>query len=196
MSTCERISITEFKVLHIAVAYSCAFADPCHPSFPFLSTMAAAEHPADQHVQDPQWEERTRPSREAPRVNSLYLRKDYTAACPQQHLAYLKCMKDSKSWLPFQLSNACQEEWKAFAACKSRAKAVHVPPEAAKAAAERPSYAALLWQDFQREPNVIAFKMSWHNAMCTLGLDSYFSSSDSSSDGHSTGSSDPNGSTS
>lgn len=126
-------------------------------------------------------------------MKSLYLRKDYSAACPAQHIAYLKCMKDSKSWLPFQ-GSICQDEWKAFAVCKNRAKAANIKPtEGAEAAGERPSFYALLWQDFQREPAVMAAKMAWRENLAKLGLGDYFGSS-SSSDGQSTGSSEASGS--
>jgi len=134
--------------------------------------MVAAD---DQHDLEAEWEERTRPSRDAPRVKSLYLRKDYAAACPEQHLAYLHCLKAAKSWVP-QSVNVCNDEYRAFAICKHRAKAVNGPDEDD---GPQPSLASKLWQDLQREPFFIAAKLGAQEWMQRLGL----SSPDSSSEG-------------
>lgn len=140
--------------------------------------MTAAAEQVDQELER-QWEERTRPSRDAPRVNSSYLRKDYAAACPQQHVRYLKCLRDATG---FTNVNACQDEYKAFAICKERAKAANMTP--VEHPVEETSTAQKLWQDLQREPLYIAAKMSVQDALQRLGFSSSdHGSTDSSSNG-------------
>lgn len=107
----------------------------------------------------------------------MYLRADYAAACPGQHLAYLKCLKESKSWVPFSSINACHDDYKAFANCKQRAKDFGKPPQPADAGPEQ-STAAKLWADLQREPVYIAAKMSVQDALQKLGFGSSSSSSE------------------
>lgn len=145
----------------------------------------AADDPASTAAEEAEWEERTRPSRTAPRVNSMYLRKDYAAACPEQHIAYLHCLKEAKSWLPTSIT-ACHDEYKAFAICKHRAQAANGPPPDE---GPQPSTAEKLWADLQREPLFIAAKMGVQEWMHRLGLDGMFDSSSSS-----TSSSEPNSS--
>lgn len=157
---------------------------------------AAADQRRDQAAADEldrQWEERTRPTQEAPRSRSIYLRADLAAACPGQHLAYLKCLKESKSWVPFSSINACHDEYKAFAICKQRAKASKQPPRSADAEPEQ-STAAKLWADLQREPAYIAAKMSVQDALQKLGFGSSSESEAGSSSSSSAGSSSSEGS--
>lgn len=103
-----------------------------------------------------EWEARTRPSRDAPRVASSYLRKDYAAACPQQHLAYLKCLKEAKSWIPSSIMT-CHDEYKAFAICKHRAKEANAGPVSPQQQeqAQQP-VSTKLWNALQREPLYMA----------------------------------------
>jgi hypothetical protein len=111
-------------------------------------------------------------------VNSSFLRKDYAAACPEQHIAYLKCMKDSKSWVPTSI-NSCHDEYRAFAICKQRAKAVNGPPPGQE---PRPGTFTKLWKALQQEPLYIAASLSMQSWMDKFGFSSAPDSSSSSSD--------------
>lgn len=147
--------------------------------------MAAAATAAEQqqHRQmDEEWERKTRPVKEAPRVNSVFFRKDYAAACPQQHAAYLRCMQKVGM---FSI-DPCRAECDAFEACKQRARRANTPAGAEQGPAVPLS--TKLWEDVQRDPVVLAIKLHWQDMMSQLGCGSS-SSSDSSSSSSSNSSS-------
>lgn len=71
----------------------------------------------------------------------LYLRKDYAAACPQQHLAYLRCLQDN-SGIP---GTRCLEELGAFQQCVAQV----LPPHKK---GETPPAVVAYWRNLKNDP--------------------------------------------
>lgn len=71
----------------------------------------------------------------------IYLRKDYAAACPQEHLAYIHCLQNN----PGITSNRCLREWDEFNKCVSKVMPAHRK-------GETPPAAVAYWRNLQKDP--------------------------------------------
>jgi uncharacterized membrane protein YgcG len=90
----------------------------------FWRRQAAQQPPDDEQQQQPEQPATNNipyPQAPAQQQRSIYLRTNYAAACPTQHLAYLHCKLSSR--VPW----ACSEEQAAFETCQALARALADP---------------------------------------------------------------------
>lgn len=99
------------------------------------------------------------PTLPAPDIPGMAHRKDYNAACPDQHLAWLKCIRDTNA---LKLS-ACKEEQEHLAACVNAAKPAHLQAGSATAAWN-------YWQQLKQDPTVLEVVDQVKAAAARLGL--------------------------
>jgi hypothetical protein len=119
--------------------------------WPWAAPQQQSQQPTEQQQSPQQQQQQQQHTGRAPRMPSIYLRSDYTAACPAQHLAYLHCLQHASAsgWLPVTGPWTCNEERNALEACRAAARAAAAAGDPLAGAREPSS--TLLWREAQRQ---------------------------------------------
>jgi hypothetical protein len=123
----------------------------CKPGTP-------ADQQDEQQQQQQQQQQDKRPHIPWKVSSGLYRRKDYAAACPEQHVAYLRCLQHSAplSW------NACKEEYDAFDTCVQSVTPAHLKTTGAMT--------SNAWQQLKKDPLVLAIVSRVQELIGRLGF--------------------------